>query len=92
MIYRRTERFRKSFATLPKHIQEKAAKAFSLFQRDPNHPSLVVKKMKGKAGVWEGRVDETYRFTFHYDKDHVKGDTVCVFRNIGPHDILDGAP
>lgn len=35
------------------------------------------------CGVWEGRVDIHYRFTFHYE-----GDTV-VFRNIGHHDILD---
>jgi hypothetical protein len=42
MIYRRTERFKKSFATLPRHIQEKAIKAFSLFKQDPGHPSLVL--------------------------------------------------
>ncbi len=64
MRYRRTERFRKSFEALPTHIQEKAIKAFSLFQQDPGHPSLGIKKMKGKEGVWEGRVDMAYRFSF----------------------------
>lgn len=45
MIYRRTERFRKSFKRLPRHIQEKAVKAFSLLQADLGHLSLGVKKM-----------------------------------------------
>ena len=91
MIYCRSERFRKSFKTLPRHIQEKAVKAFSLFKQDPGHPSLGVKKMEGKEGIWEGRVDVFYRFTFHYEYD-LSGERVCLFRNIGPHDILDTAP
>lgn len=92
MIYRRTKRFRKSFEALPLTIQEKAIKAFSLFKQDSNHPSLVIKKMKGKDGVWEGRINDFYRFTFHHEDDPNLKDKVCVFRNIGPHDILDHSP
>jgi hypothetical protein len=36
--------------------------------------------------VWEGRVDIHYRFTFHYEDD------LCVFRNIGPHTIVEREP
>jgi mRNA-degrading endonuclease RelE of RelBE toxin-antitoxin system len=86
MKYRRLPTFKKNFSRLPQDIQLKAGKAFLLFRQNPNHPSLHVKRMEGMPGVWEGRVDIHYRFTFHYE-----GDTV-VLRNIGPHDILDKKP
>jgi len=69
MIFRRTARFAKAFCALPREIQEKALKVFALFQQDPRHPSLVVKKLKGSRDIWEGRIDQSYRFTFHYEKD-----------------------
>ena len=83
MKYRRLASFKKAFKRLPHDIQVKAGKAFLLFKQNQNHPSLHVERMEGVPGVWEGRVDIHYRFTFHYE-----GDTV-VFRNIGPHGILD---
>ncbi len=86
MKYRRLPSFKKAFERLPHAVQAKAAKAFLLFQSNPNHPSLQVKRIQGMAGVWEGRVDIHCRFTFHYEEDTV------VFRNIGPHDILDKNP
>jgi hypothetical protein len=36
--------------------------------------------------VWEGRVDIHYRFTCHYEGD------ACVFRNIGPHEMVEREP
>lgn len=93
MIYRRSERFKKSFQSLPRHVQEKAAKAFSLFKQDLGHPSLGIKRMKGtREEIWEGRIDDFYRFTFHYEYDSSSGERICLFRNIGPHGILDTAP
>ncbi len=86
MKYRRLAAFRRAFEQLPPEIQVKAGKAFLLFRENPRHPSLHVKRVRGLPGVWEGRVDIQYRFTFHYEDDTV------VFRNIGPHDILDTAP
>ena len=47
---------------------------------------MGVKRIQGLPDVWEGRIDVNYRFTFHYD-----GDT-CVFRNIGPHAIIEDEP
>jgi mRNA interferase RelE/StbE len=85
MKYRRTGHFKQAFQSLPAEIQEKAAKAFRLFQENPRHPSLVIKKIKGTADIWEGRVDQGYRFTFHYEK-MVDGETLVVFRNIDNHD------
>lgn len=86
MKYRRTDRFKQAYQSLPVDIQEKVKKAFRLFQDDPHHPSLGVKKIKGTSGIWEGRVDQQYRFTFQYDKDSESSETVVVFRNIDNHD------
>ena len=86
MRYVRTEAFKKAAAKLPREIQEKAAKAFLLFRDNPRHPSLGVKRIQGLPDVWEGRIDVNYRFTFHYEAD------TCVFRNIGPHAIIEDEP
>ena len=59
---------------------------------NPRHRSLVIKKVEGTDEIWEGRVDDYYRFTFEYWKDKDAGDTVCTFRNIGRHDIVKRAP
>jgi mRNA-degrading endonuclease RelE of RelBE toxin-antitoxin system len=85
MIYRRTERFKKTYRLLSEEIRAKSARALQLFQQDPKHPSLVVKKMKGYTGIWEGRIDQDYRFTFHFEKEPQSGETICVFLNIDNH-------
>lgn len=92
MIYERTRRFDKSLDSLPANIQAKAFKAIRLFVDNPDHPSLQIKKMKKYVGIWEGRVDQFYRFTFEYDQDTNTGETICRFRNVGRHDILDRSP
>ncbi len=86
MIYRRSLRFKKAYKSLPKLIQKKTAKSFILFQDNPAHPSLVVKKIQGHTDIWEGRIDNQYRFTFHYEKDQESDTTICVFRNMDNHD------
>ena len=83
---RRSERFLKAFKALPRDIQGKVIKAFALFQENREHPSLVIKKIKGMEGVWEGRIDKQYRFTFHYETDKATGETICVFRNVDNHE------
>lgn len=86
MIYRRSDHIKKAYQSLPKHIRKKTAKAFVLFKENPTHPSLGVKKMKGHEGIWEGRIDQKYRFTFHYEDQSKTGEPICVFRNIDNHD------
>jgi mRNA-degrading endonuclease RelE of RelBE toxin-antitoxin system len=73
---------------LPEPIRVKVKKIFKLFQENPRHPSLGVKKMQGKIGIWEGRLDQSYRFVFHFETAE-QGETVCMFDDIGPHTILD---
>ncbi len=86
MIYRRTARFKKAYQDLPKHVRLKVAKAFILFQENPSHPSLGVKKIQGQENIWEGRIDQQYRFTFHFETDQTTDDTICIFRNVDNHD------
>ena len=92
MKCRRTARFKKAFAKLPETTKIKVAKAFVLFQENPQHSSLNTKKIKGTENIWEGRIDDFYRFTFEYTTDPDSDDLICVFRNIGRHDIIDHAP
>ncbi len=83
MKYRRTPEFKADYEALPDEIKAKVKKAFELFKEDPKHPSLHTKKIKGTEGVFEGRIDRNYRFTFHYEEDTV------FFRKVGPHRIID---
>ncbi len=92
MIYQVTARFRKASRSLPKPIKKKVARAFALFRENPHHPSLAVRKIQGSANIWEGRIDRFYRFTFEYVDDPESGETICLFRNIGPHDITKTSP
>ena len=92
MIYIRTERFKKGARKLPIDVQEKVKKAFELFKSNPQHSSLGIKKIKGHIDIWEGRIDDFYRFTFEYGQDEAIGERVCYFRNIGRHEIIDHNP
>jgi mRNA-degrading endonuclease RelE of RelBE toxin-antitoxin system len=100
VIYRRIGQFKRAYDQLPKEIQEKVIKAFELFKENSRHPSLVVKKVKGTNDIWEGRIDRFYRFTFQYidnptynpERDNDAQKTICLFRNIGRHEIVSIAP
>ena len=85
MRYKRTKSFKKDYRHLPADIQEKAKKAFDLFRENQRHPSLKTHKIEGTSNPekFEGYIDGSYRFTFHYEDD------VIVFRRIGPHSIIE---
>lgn len=86
MKYCRLNSFKRDLDALPLEIQELVGKKFQLFQNDPGHPSLRVKKMKGHESVWEGHITTGCVFTFHYETDE-SGEQVVVFRRIGSHTI-----
>lgn len=77
-----TETFKKDFVNLPKEIQKIAEKKIKIFGDNSHHPSLRIKKMEGVKNIWEGRITDSYRFTFTMDND------LCILRRIGTHDIL----
>ena len=57
-------------------------KQLELLLSNLQHPSLNIKKMQDPREIWEGRVTESYRFTFQ-----IQGDDY-ILRRVGTHDIL----
>ena len=77
-----TRAFIKNCRKLPKRIQSATDKQLEHLLYDPEHPSLNIKKMKDPRKIWEGRVTESYRFTFQFQED------IYILRKVGTHDIL----
>jgi len=77
-----TKPFDRDYDSLQKGIKERASKQFILLLENPRHPSLRLKKIKGHPTMWEGRITESYRFTFQ-----IVGETYLL-RRIGAHEIL----
>lgn len=82
MKFKRTERFKKKYKSLPAAIQKATLKQLEMLAADNRHPSLNIKKMQGTPNIWECRITKAYRLTFEIEGD------VILLRNIGPHDIL----
>jgi len=80
--FKTTNSYDKSHASLPRTIQQRALEKLSLYENDPRHPSLKVKKMEGLKDIWELSVTKSYRITFQ------RSGRVVLLRNIGAHDIL----
>jgi len=81
-----TGRFREAYRSLPDPLRKKADKAIRLLAENPRHPSLHLKKIQGTPGVWEARVDRSYRMTIEIHAD------AYILRNIGKHDDTLGNP
>lgn len=74
--------FKKYYRVLPEEIKKRVNKQFAILADNINHPSLRIKKMRDSRNIWEGRITDSYRFTFQIDGD------VYILRKIGNHDIL----
>jgi mRNA interferase RelE/StbE len=81
-----TTRFERAYAALEVNQAEQVDKALRLLAADPRYPSLRVKKMEGRKGVWEARASESLRLTFE-----MRGDSILL-RNVGLHDETLGNP
>ena len=86
MIFERTARFKRAAKKLTARDRDRLAKALLLYERDPAHPSLGIKRVQGTKGVWEGRASDAIRFTF----EKIEGG--ILLRNVGPHDATLGRP
>ena len=75
-----TNRFKKAYQKLPADIQKKVKKALRLLNEDPRHPSLQVRKIQGVKNIYEGRIDQKYRFSFQFDGEDK------ILRNVDNHD------
>lgn len=74
--------FKKAYKILPQNIQAKVDKQIGILEQNYLHPSLHTKKIKGKEGIWEIRVDIPYRMTCE-----ITGDTIYL-RVVGNHDDI----
>jgi mRNA-degrading endonuclease RelE of RelBE toxin-antitoxin system len=63
---RRTSSFVKDYAALPEELKKRTEKAVSALFDNPRHPSLMIKKMEGREGVWELRVSDNYSLRFRF--------------------------
>ena len=70
----RTEAFKRDFQRLPDLIKRRTEAALRILMSNPHHPSLRVKKVKGKIlqgyeNIFEGRITRDYRFFFLIETD-----------------------
>jgi hypothetical protein len=78
-----TERFRRSYAALPKHVQDRARQAYRQFRDNPQHPSLRFKQVHATRLIYSVRVGLGYRALAVRDAD------VYVWFWIGTHAEYD---
>jgi mRNA-degrading endonuclease RelE of RelBE toxin-antitoxin system len=80
---RTTAEFRKSFAALPKQVQEQAREAYRQFKENPSYPSLRFKKVHPELPIYSARISNNYRAVGQLD-----GDTAIWFW-VGSHADYD---
>ena len=86
MKIRKTRQFEECYESLPDSIKKKAIKALELLLTNPQHPSLNLKKIKGVKGIWYGRINRYYRFTFQVEGEYL------ILRCVGPHNGIIKKP
>lgn len=69
MKYEFTAKFTRSYHSLPSKIQLKFDKQLDYLLRNVRHPSLHAKKYNEEEGVWQARVDKSFRFFFKINDD-----------------------
>jgi mRNA-degrading endonuclease RelE of RelBE toxin-antitoxin system len=75
------ESFREMVQALPPVVRKKLGKTLRLLSDNPRHPSLHSKLIEGATGIYEVRVDRSYRLTY----ERLPGD-VLRLRVVGKHD------
>ncbi|MCA1993544.1 MAG: hypothetical protein LDL41_16105 [Coleofasciculus sp. S288] len=83
MKSRTTDQFRRTFADLPKQVQQQTRQAYRQFKQDPSHPSLRFKKIHPELPIYSARISKSYRAVGQLD-----GDTVIWFW-VGSHAEYD---
>ena len=79
MISHTTSRFWKAYRQLDERIQKKARRAYELFERNPQHPSLRFKKVHPTEPLYSARVSLNHRALGICDGSEI------VWFWIGPH-------
>ncbi len=80
MNVRFTDPAKKDYRKLEPGLQKRLIKQLGFLRENLRHPSLNAKKYpEGGEGVWQGRVDRSYRFYFLIEED------VYVVLRVIPH-------
>ena len=61
MISEITNSFRQSYSRLPLEVRTHIKRAYKLWLKNPQHPSLRFKKIHSKDSIWSVRVSLNYR-------------------------------
>lgn len=80
-----TRKFDKQLITLDKITRKQAIKAIELFMKDPAHPSLRLKKVKGTNCYYEISVNMSIRIIVEIKKSS-NSDQINTFYIIGKHE------
>ena len=69
MIISYTPLFRERLKEYSEEIRQKFYKQVAYLQQNLRHPSLRAKKYSEVEGIWQARVDRSYRFYFLIEKN-----------------------
>jgi len=75
--------FWRAYGRLHEPVRLAARRAYALFAKSPDHPSLRFKKLAGHDNVWSVRINEQYRAVGERE-----GNTI-VWAWIGTHNEFD---
>ena len=78
-----TERFRKHYQKLTDIEKKQFRSKLAVFQENPLHPSLRVKRIQGTDSLFKFSVNTDIRVIWFYE-----GQTLVALVDIGHHDIL----
>lgn len=81
-----SRRFAREALNLSPELRQTLQRKLDLFCKNPGHPSLRVKKVRGYKGVWELSITEQYRVTFEWAEG--EGIRTVILRRVGTHEIL----
>jgi len=78
--------FLADFIELSKADQKRVVKALRLFERDPNHPSLRLKK-RASDKLWEISFSKSGRILFDWDDERTRRRAILLA--VGHHKIVE---
>lgn len=64
-----SKKFAKSYAEMPRLVQNAFDKQSQFLLQDIRHPSLRAKKYGGTTDIWQARVTNSWRFYFKIEGD-----------------------
>ncbi len=73
-------RFKKDYKELSTDLKKMVWAKLKMLSKNPSHPSLRTKKIKGKSYIFESSINMSIRITWQYK------DNKILLRAIGKHD------